>query len=126
MQFLLNHIITDRVNGADTDFQYGLFPMPTAAYITDDFYATLEGMLPFVMIIAFIYPYFTITGHVVSEKADKIKEGLQMMGASVTTYWCSIYIYYALKFTVISLLCTVVAWKESCDINHFQYDCAPC
>ena len=117
MQFLLNHIITEKATGTAPDFQYGMFPMPYAAHIQDDFFLIVAMMLPFIMIIAFIYPYFTITGHVVSEKADKIKEGLQMMGASVTTYWCSIYIYYALKFTVISLLCTVVAWK----VKVFEY-----
>merc|ERR1719295_970693 len=118
IQFALNQIITAKIiNPQPVDFQYGIFPMPTAAFVDDPFWATLGDFLPFVMIIAFIYPYFVITGHVVYEKANKIKEGLTMMGASITTYWTSIYLYYGLKFTIISTLCTLTTWL----VKVFEY-----
>ena len=62
MQSWLNQIITEQVatqNNMDLpQFQYGIYAMPTAGYLTDDFYEILSGMLPFMMILAFIYPYF--------------------------------------------------------------------
>ena len=115
VQNWLDQIITQKIADVDSvtnpEFQFGIFAMPTAGYVTDDFYSILSGMLPFLMILAFIYPYFVISGAVVQEKADKIKEGLQMMGASITSYWLSIYLYYGAKFLIIALLCTIIAWS---------------
>ena len=114
IQHWLNQIITEKIateEGATVPvFQYGLYAMPAAGYLSDDFYSTLSGMLPFMMILAFIYPYFVLSGAIVTEKASKIKEGLQMMGASITTYWLSVYIYYGTKFFIISFLCTAIAF----------------
>jgi len=122
VQHWLNQIITEKVaneSGASSapSFQYGMFVMPTAGYVTDEFYEVLAGMLPFLLILAFIYPYFVITGFVVQEKASKIKEGLRMMGASISVYWLSIYLYYGVKFTVIAFLCTLISWTT----NVFQF-----
>ena len=118
MQLWLNQIITEKIANElglnyTPQFQYGLFPMPTAGYLTDEFYKVLSGMLPFLMILAFIYPYFVISGFVVQDKASKIKEGLRMMGASITSYWLSIYLYYGIKFIIISFLCALISWLTS-------------
>ena len=114
IQNWLNQIITEKVatvNNVDIpQFLYGIYAMPTAGYLTDEFYQILSGLLPFMMILAFIYPYFVISGAVVQEKANKIKEGLQMMGASITSYWLSTYLYYALKFIIIAFLCTLISY----------------
>ena len=121
IQSWLNQIITEQVAIQNSinlpSFQYGIYAMPTAGYLTDDFFQVLDGLLPFMMILAFIYPYFVISGAVVQEKANKIKEGLQMMGASITSYWLSIYLYYAFKFVIIAFLCTLIAYAT----NVFQF-----
>ncbi len=117
IQHWLNQIITEKIaienNENKPSFQYGIYPMPTAGYLTDEFFKILSDFLTFMMILAFIYPYFVLSGAIVQEKASKIKEGLRMMGASVTSYWLSIYCYYGIKFTFIAFLCAIISWSNS-------------
>ena len=53
------------------------------AYETDAFWSTLQGLFVFFILISFVYPFSQIVKTLVEEKADKIKEGLKMMGATV-------------------------------------------
>ena len=60
--------------------------------------------------IMFIYPIIQILSLLVSEKASKIKEGMKMMGATNSIYWCSMYLWFTLEFTLICIIIVCVGF----------------
>eukprot|EP01083_Nonionella_stella_P272400 923657_1 len=80
----------------------GYFVFPTGSYSTDDFWTTLEGLFVFFILISFVYPFSQIVKSLVEEKADKIKEGLKMMGATFSTFWVSWYLWFFMEFTIMA------------------------
>ena len=101
--------LADEEQVSTPEYQFGIFTMPEPEHKYDAFWDVAVGLLPFAMIVAFLYPYFYVTGFIVNEKASKIKEGLKMMGSSTIVYWSSIYIYFGIKFFIVAFLCTIMS-----------------
>ena len=78
-----------------------MFPFPTASYSTDAFWDDLGWMMFAFILIQFISPINVIVSVLVNEKADKITEGLKMMGATLASYWVS---YLCFRLHVFELM----------------------
>ncbi len=92
----------DSVSDEILTMNKGHFVFPTASYSTDGFWSTLEGLFIFFILISFVYPFSQIVKSLVEEKADKIKEGLKMMGATFSTFWVSWYLWFFMEFTIMA------------------------
>eukprot|EP01083_Nonionella_stella_P115453 342352_1 len=80
----------------------GFFVFPSAAFATDTFWTTVQGFFVFFILISFVYPFSQIVKSLVEEKAGKIKEGLQMMGATFASFWVSWYLWFLFEFIIMA------------------------
>ena len=96
-------------NMLESRFEAWSFPMPVASYETDDFWTDFETLYVFFLLIQFIYPINNVISVLVQEKADRITEGLKMMGATYWSYWCSSIFWFFMEWTIITILVTIVA-----------------
>ena len=91
-------------------------PMPTPAYIDDQFADTVGGFLGLLFTVVFLWPVTRIIKLMVEEKETRIKEGMRMMGLQDATLWLSWLLTYALIFIITSLLITLITAN-----NVFEY-----
>ena len=70
-----------------TFIRKGFFPMATADYTRDYFWIYLSGSAPLLFLVAFIYPFVEVISILVTEKSQKLKEGMRMMGAPSLSFW---------------------------------------
>ncbi len=87
----------------------GYFVFPTEKFETDGWWLTGQYILPYFLLMAFIYPMTQVTSYLVVEKSTKIKEGMKMMGASTAAFWTSWIIWFLVLFTLIAVICTIIA-----------------
>lgn len=74
----------------------------------EDGMTTTSIVLPFVYILAFLYPTARVVSSLVQEKETRVKECMRMMGMYDYTLWTSWYITYAVMFLIQSALVTIV------------------
>merc|ERR1719295_2172033 len=105
------------VNGTIIGMTKGFWAFPVGEYETDSFWSTLTNLFVFFILISFVYPFSQIVKVLVEEKADKIKEGLKMMGATFGTFWMSWYLWFLFEFFIMALLFSALGkW-----LNIFKY-----
>ncbi|ETO25529.1 hypothetical protein RFI_11610 [Reticulomyxa filosa] len=64
---------------------YQIFP--TASFKSDNYWDNIGFAFCWFIIFGFVYPFNQVASQLVDEKSFKTKEGMKMMGATVTTYW---------------------------------------
>eukprot|EP01083_Nonionella_stella_P063289 164447_1 len=91
-----------------TQYSKGVFMFPTRGYVQDLYWYYIGPVFGFYLFIMFCYPITEVLTILVDEKAKKIKETLNMMGATTTTYWLSWYCWFFVSFTLIALVITII------------------
>ena len=75
----------------------GMFPQttpriesyPYPAYEADGFLNIIAGLVPFFLVISFLYSVMSITRRLVNEKETRMKEAMRMMGLPNWINWTS-------------------------------------
>ena len=85
------------------------FPMPTEEYTNYEFLRSAGGLLVLAIALAFLYPISVMTGTVVEEKENRVREGMLIMGLSKTAFFLSWYVSYLMILGVAGTLLTLFA-----------------
>ena len=96
-------------NVLEPTYEAYTFPLPVDEYTSDTFWSTVGGLFIFFVLIQFMYPINIVVSVLVTEKADKIAEGLKMMGATLFSYWFSWISWWFMEYTFIALSVTLFA-----------------
>ena len=83
-----------------------IVPMRMPPWQRDDFATVLTGLLPFFVMIMYIPPVYRTVYRIVSEKENRAKEAMRMMGLKDTPYWLSWFMYY----TIVNTLMVFFSW----------------
>ncbi|XP_029685458.1 ATP-binding cassette sub-family A member 2-like isoform X3 [Takifugu rubripes] len=67
-----------------------MFPYP--CYTRDDFLFVIEHMMPLCMVISWVYSVAMMIQHIVSEKEQRLKEVMKMMGLNNAVHWVAWFI----------------------------------
>ena len=84
------------------------FPMPTKEYTNYQFLRSAGGLMVLAIALAFLYPISVMTGAVVEEKENRVREGMLIMGLSKKAFFLSWYVSYLLILGVAGILVTVL------------------
>jgi hypothetical protein len=82
--------------------------MPTDDYKTDNFQYVISSTLGIFYMLSFLYPVSRIIRSLVTEKEDRIKEGMKMMGLTDFSYNLSWFITILSQLLFVSILITLV------------------
>ncbi|KAK1318291.1 ABC transporter A family member 1 [Acorus calamus] len=82
-------------------------PFPTRSYTDDEFQSIVKSVMGVLYLLGFLYPISRLISYSVSEKEQKIKEGLYMMGLKDEIFYLSWFITYCVQFAVSSAIITV-------------------
>ncbi|XP_072953821.1 ABC transporter A family member 1 isoform X1 [Typha angustifolia] len=81
-------------------------PFPTREYTDDEFQSIVKTVMGVLYLLGFLYPISRLISYSVSEKEQKIKEGLHMMGLKDEIFYLSWFITYSLQFAISSAIIT--------------------
>jgi len=100
----ISRILTEKISSKsvdDVDIEMHRFPYPP--YVEDFYLLALQGWLPFVMVMSFIYPALNIVKNIVHEKEKRLKESMKMMGLPNWLHWLAWFTksFIFLTFTII-------------------------
>ncbi|XP_037074307.1 ATP-binding cassette sub-family A member 3-like [Pollicipes pollicipes] len=113
MQHAVSAAITEHISGQEVTFAVNAERVPYPSYNDDQFLVVLQGWLPLVIMLSFIYPSINIVKNIVVEKERRLKESMKMMGLPNWIHWMA---WWAKSFVqlVISIglmtLLVVVDW----------------
>ena len=93
----------------DGKIEAQFYPMRFDDYIEDGFLTGLGNTLVFFIIIAFLIPVCRFLSALVSDKENRTKEMMMMMGLHSSAYWLSWITYYFAVYTVICIIITIVS-----------------
>ncbi|XP_047311317.1 ABC transporter A family member 1 [Impatiens glandulifera] len=82
-------------------------PFPTREYTDNEFQSIIKKVMGVLYLLGFLYPVSRLISYSVSEKEQKIKEGLYMMGLKDEIFYLSWFITYALQFAISSGIITI-------------------
>ena len=103
-----NIILKMKTNNEQAAITVMTSPVPGSQAIVDDFGPILAGLLPSLLLIAFIPPVYNLVFRIVLEKESRAKESMRIMGMTDLPYWLSWFVYYTCVNTAMSTL----AWAS--------------
>jgi len=83
-----------------------LVPMRMPPWQNDVFALLLTGLFSFFLTVMYIPPVYRTVYRIVSEKENRAKESMKMMGLKDFPYWSSWFVYY----TIINTLMVTMSW----------------
>jgi ATP-binding cassette subfamily A (ABC1) protein 3 len=101
-------MLRNQTNNNNATIAHLSIPMTSDVYIQDDFSIVMNELLGFVMVLMYILPIHRTVGRIVTEKENRVKDAMRMMGLSDFAYWLSWFLYYLMVSTIISLCCTII------------------
>ncbi|CAG7726830.1 unnamed protein product, partial [Allacma fusca] len=99
----LDHHPFDPRKSSLGDYQILLQRFPFPAYVEDELLIALQGWLPLIFLMSFIYPVINTTKAIVVEKEKRLKESMKMMGLPNYLHW-SAWFTKSFMFLVISAI----------------------
>eukprot|EP00760_Papus_ankaliazontas_P036324 PhM_4_TR8289/c3_g2_i1/m.92598/K05643/ABCA3; ATP-binding cassette, subfamily A (ABC1), member 3 len=101
-------------------------PMPTAAYTDSEFLTIAGGVIPLVIVLAFMYPVSQLVKRIVEEKENRIREGMMIMGLGKVAFYGSwILTYIGVQFItsvlITLLLATTIFHRSHAMITWFLF-----
>ena len=85
-----------------------MLQIPFRKYTEDGFNNVIRQTLPFFIILANLIPVARLVTQLVTEKEERIKELMLIMGLSSKAYWLSIFSFYFVYYTLIALLESII------------------
>jgi len=108
MKLINEYILQKETNNSDAKIDFAMLPMPYVNYRSDPFARFIGYMIPFFIIIAYMCPLCLYVYRMVSEKENKSKEGMKIMGLEEGTYFLSYFIQYFIISLIDSIINTVL------------------
>ncbi|XP_070070594.1 phospholipid-transporting ATPase ABCA3 isoform X1 [Drosophila takahashii] len=104
--------------------QIHLQRFPYRAYNHDQLLNGLRQLLPFIILLSFIYPCSVVTKYVTAEKELQLKEIMKLIGVHNWLHWVAWFIKsYALLMMVAFLIMLIVMVKFYSSVAVFTYSC---
>ena len=103
-----NYILREISGNDEAYISAGFVPMYYDDWIEDDYLDSIQDVLPFIIILAFIIPVCRMISQIVEEKETKTKEMMSIMGLSGKAYWWSWISYYFIIYSIIALAATII------------------
>ena len=101
-----NSVLKTKTQDDDATITLMLSPVPGAVFQTDNFEQPLAGLLPLIILLAYIPPVYILVFLLVREKELGVKESMRMMGMTDAPYWISWWFH----FTCINTIVSMFAW----------------
>ena len=108
MKIINQYILQQELNNPAATIDFAMVPMPYVNYRSDPFARFIGYMIPFFIIIAYMCPLCLYVYRMVSEKENKSKEGMKIMGLEEGTYFLSYFIQYFIISLIDSIINTVL------------------
>ena len=108
MKLINQYILQKELNDPSAKIDFAMLPMPYVNYRSDPFARFIGYMIPFFIIIAYMCPLCLYVYRMVSEKENKSKEGMKIMGLEEGTYFLSYFIQYFIISLIVSIINTVL------------------
>ena len=108
MKLINQYILQQELNDPSAKIDFAMLPMPYVNYRSDPFARFIGYMIPFFIIIAYMCPLCLYVYRMVSEKENKSKEGMKIMGLEEGTYFLSYFIQYFIISLIVSIINTVL------------------
>ncbi|XP_031487931.1 ABC transporter A family member 1 isoform X2 [Nymphaea colorata] len=83
-----------------------IVPFPTREYTDDEFQSIVKRVMGVLYLLGFLYPVSRLISYSVSEKEQRVREGLQMMGLRDNIFYLSWFITYTAQFAVSAAIIT--------------------
>lgn len=117
MQFLYEEILKVETNDNNAEIGFGVVPQKYEMYQEDTFGRFIGFILPFFLVIAYLFPLSLQVFRMVNEKETKAKEGMKIMGLSESIYFLSYFIQYLVITTIYALINAAILLKvfQHCD-----------
>nr|QST14977.1 ABCA3 protein [Diaphanosoma celebensis] len=105
----VSRVLTELLSGKDTnDIEIEMRRLPYPTYADDKFLVALQGWLPLIIMLSFIYPALNIVKSIVHEKERRLKESMKMMGLPNWLHWTAWFVkslaFILVTITLITLL----------------------
>lgn len=84
-------------------------PFPIVGFTSNLFYEIAANVFPLFLLISFLSPTSALIRGIVQEKENRIREGMQMMGLSTSALYASWFITYAIIFSFIAVLISLIS-----------------
>ncbi|KAI9562460.1 hypothetical protein GHT06_009893 [Daphnia sinensis] len=100
----VSRVLIEMLSGKSTndiDIEMRRFPYPI--YADDKFLVALQGWLPLIIMLSFIYPALNIVKSIVHEKERRLKESMKMMGLPNWLHWTAWFVK-SLAFILITII----------------------
>jgi ATP-binding cassette subfamily A (ABC1) protein 3 len=108
MRIINEYILKSVTNNNNASIQFGLLANKFTSYTTDRFGSFLGFLVPFFMVIAYLYPLCIVVFRMVKEKETRAKEGMKIMGLSESVYFFSFLLQYLITNTIWAVVCTII------------------
>uniref|UniRef100_UPI00358F4AA8 ATP-binding cassette sub-family A member 2 isoform X1 n=1 Tax=Myxine glutinosa TaxID=7769 RepID=UPI00358F4AA8 len=93
IQDMIERAIIDTLVGRDVVEPGNYVQMiPYPCYTRDDFLFVIEHMMPLCLVISWVYSVSMMVQHIVTEKEQRLKEVMKMMGLSNAVHWLAWFI----------------------------------
>ncbi len=106
--WIANSVLRAKMNNDSAHIAVTLIPFKSDPQKYDDYQLFLATTLPFFMLLIYILPVYRLIANIVSEKENKVRESMKIMGLTDFSYWLSWFAYHLFSVTVISLLCVII------------------
>eukprot|EP00759_Apiculatamorpha_spiralis_P008789 PhF_6_TR15659/c0_g1_i1/m.24334 len=83
-------------------------PMPTDSYKDSEFLTAAGSLVPFLVVLGFMYPVAQLVKRLVEEKELRIREGMMIMGLGRAAFYGSWFITYTVMQFITAVLCTLL------------------
>ncbi|XP_071811381.1 phospholipid-transporting ATPase ABCA1-like isoform X2 [Apostichopus japonicus] len=94
------------MNRTQIGLWYHQFPYP--CYVDDNFLLILDGMLPLMMTLAWVFSVAMIIKSIVFEKERRLKEVMKVMGLENGVHWLAWFIDSFIMMTISSVLLVII------------------
>ena len=108
LKIMNEYILRKELNNPKAEINIGMLPMKYSDYRLDPFAKSIGYMIPFFLIIAYMCPMCLYVYRMVSEKENKSKEGMKIMGLNEDTYFLSYFIQYVIITLFDSIINTII------------------
>ena len=108
LKIMNEYILRKELDNNNAEINFAIVPMKYSDYKTDPFSKAIGYMIPFFLIIAYMCPLCLYVYRMVSEKENKSKEGMKIMGLSEDTYFLSYFIQYVIITLIDSIINTII------------------
>ena len=115
---IINEYILQQETENDAKIDFGFIALPYENYRKDSFSGIMGYFIPIFIVIAYMCPLCLYVYRMVSEKENKSKEGMKIMGLNEGTYFLSYFIQFIIITLIDSIINTIIL---SCIFTYIPF-----